>query len=81
MTAPVAAGTAAPPITLSVIVNPNAPASVTNSVTVSGGGETNTANDTASDVTAVFAEIPTLSPLMLMLLAAMLALIALRATK
>ena len=31
----------------------NAPACVTNSVTVSGGGELNTANDTASDPTTI----------------------------
>jgi uncharacterized repeat protein (TIGR01451 family) len=40
---------------LTVIVNvaATAPSSVTNSASVSGGGETNTANDTASDVTIV----------------------------
>ena len=31
----------------------NAPASVTNTATVSGGGDVNTANDTASDVTSI----------------------------
>src|SRR5207253_2313518 len=31
----------------------NAPPSLTNTVTVAGGGETNTANDTASDPTAI----------------------------
>ena len=31
----------------------NAPASVTNEATVSGGGEINTGNDTASNVTAI----------------------------
>ncbi len=31
----------------------NAPASVTNTATVSGGGETNAANNTATDVTAI----------------------------
>ena len=48
-----AAGSAYPAITVTVNVATNAPASVTNAVTVSGGGESNTANDTANDVTAV----------------------------
>jgi uncharacterized repeat protein (TIGR01451 family) len=48
-----AAGGAYPPITLTVNVDPNAAASVTNTATVSGGGETNTGNDTASDITAI----------------------------
>ena len=40
---------------ISVVVNvaANAPASVTNTATVSGGGETNTANNTANDVTII----------------------------
>ena len=42
-----------PAITLTVNVASNAPASVTNIVTVSGGGELNTANDTASDPTTI----------------------------
>jgi len=42
-----------PPITFSVNVAGNAPASVTNVAVVSGGGETNTANDTANDVTTI----------------------------
>src|SRR4029077_6626222 len=46
-------GTSYPTITLTVNVSANAPASITNSVTVSGGGETNTTNDAASDVTAI----------------------------
>ena len=41
------------PITLSVNVAGNAPASVTNTAAVSGGGEFNTANDTANDVTTI----------------------------
>jgi len=41
------------PITLTVNVAPNAPASVTNTVTVSGGGETYTADDTATDPTQI----------------------------
>jgi YVTN family beta-propeller protein len=46
-------GNGYPAITLTVSVAVNAPASVINSVTVSGGGETNLANDTAADTTAV----------------------------
>ncbi|MGB7218689.1 MAG: DUF4038 domain-containing protein [Vicinamibacterales bacterium] len=42
-----------PVITLTVTVASTAPASVTNTASVSGGGETNTANDTATDVTAI----------------------------
>ena len=48
-----AAGASYPPLTLTVNVAANAPASVTNTATVSGGGETNTANDSASDVTTI----------------------------
>ena len=48
-----AAGTSFDPITLTVNVANNAASSVTNSATVSGGGESNTANDTASDVTQI----------------------------
>jgi len=46
-------GAAYPAITLTVTVAANAPASVTNTATVSGGGEVNLANDTANDVTTV----------------------------
>jgi hypothetical protein len=42
-----------PAITVSVNVAANAPSSVTNTATVSGGGEINFANDTARDVTTV----------------------------
>jgi uncharacterized repeat protein (TIGR01451 family) len=42
-----------PPITLTTSVAVNAPTSLINSATVSGGGEVNTANDTASDTTPV----------------------------
>src|SRR5207248_2245016 len=42
-----------PAITLTVSVANNAPASVTNVATVSGGGELNTANDSASDPTII----------------------------
>jgi hypothetical protein len=48
-----AAAASYPPLTLTVNVATNAPASVTNSVTVSGGGELNTANNAASDPTTV----------------------------
>ena len=47
------AGISHPPITLTVNVAGSAPASVTNSVTVSGGGELNRINSTASDTVAV----------------------------
>jgi uncharacterized repeat protein (TIGR01451 family) len=42
-----------PAITLTVTVPANAPASVTNIVAVAGGGELNTANDTAMDPTTI----------------------------
>ena len=48
-----AASSSYPAITLTVNVSNSAAASITNTATVSGGGETNTANDTASDVTTV----------------------------
>ena len=48
-----AAGSSYPAITLTVTVANSAPASVTNSVSVSGGGQTNTANDTATDPTTI----------------------------
>ena len=48
-----AAGSSYPALTLTVSVAANAPASVTNTATVAGGGEVNTANDSASDVTAI----------------------------
>ena len=48
-----AANAAFPPIALSVNVAPNAPLSLTNTATVSGGSETNTANDSASDTVAI----------------------------
>jgi uncharacterized protein (TIGR03437 family) len=49
-----------PTITLTVNVASNAQATVTNTVTVSGGGELNTANDMASDPTTVI-QIPDLT--------------------
>ena len=48
-----AAGASYPAITLTVTVAGNAPASVTNSAAVSGGGQSNTANDTANDLTTI----------------------------
>lgn len=48
-----ASGNSYEPITLTVSVAGNAPGSVINSVTVSGGGEVNTSNDTANDVTTI----------------------------
>ena len=48
-----AASAAYPDITVTVNVASTAPPSVTNKATVSGGGETNTANDTASDPTTI----------------------------
>ena len=47
------AGLAYPSITLNVGVASNAPASVTNSGSVSGGGETNTGNDTSANATTI----------------------------
>jgi uncharacterized repeat protein (TIGR01451 family) len=48
-----AAGSTYPPLTLTVSVAQTMPSSVSNSVTVSGGGELNTANDTATDGTTI----------------------------
>lgn len=48
-----ASGAFYPPITLTVNVAANAPATVTNTASVSGGGDTNAANDSASDPTTV----------------------------
>jgi uncharacterized protein (TIGR03437 family) len=48
-----APGLSYPAITLTVNVAVNAPAAVTNTASVSGGGEINTLNDTASDVTVI----------------------------
>jgi len=42
-----------PPIILKVSVDSNAPASVTNTATVSGGGERNTNNNTANDTVTI----------------------------
>ena len=46
-------GASYPAMTVTVNVASTAPASVTNTATVSGGGQTNTANDSASDVTTI----------------------------
>jgi uncharacterized repeat protein (TIGR01451 family) len=56
-----AAGSNYPAITLTVSVASNAPATVTNAAAVSGGGETNTANDGATDVTTIIPAIPDLT--------------------
>lgn len=56
-----ARGASYPPITLNVSVAPNAPSVVTNFVTVSGGGETNTANDSFSDPSPISAPDLTIS--------------------
>jgi hypothetical protein len=47
------AGSSYPTITLKVNVANNAPSSVTNSATVSGGGDSNTTNNTANDLTQI----------------------------
>jgi len=52
----VAAGASFDPITLTVNVAATAPSSVTNTATVSGGGESNTSNDTATDPTTIVPE-------------------------
>ncbi len=48
-----ALGTAYPAIIVTVSVSSNAPTSVTNMATVSGGGDANSANNTASDITTI----------------------------
>jgi len=48
-----AAGGSYPPLTLTVSVANNSPTSITNTATVAGGGEVNTANDSASDPTTI----------------------------
>ena len=50
-----APGASYPPITLTVAVAVNAPASVTNTAIVFGGGETNPSNNTATDPTTIIA--------------------------
>ena len=56
-----AAAASYPALTLTVTVATTAPASVTNTASVSGGGELNTANNTASDVTAITPPVADLS--------------------
>lgn len=75
------AGSSYPVITLTVDVATNAPSTVTNMASVSGGGETNTSNNTASDPATVdvspdppVAAIPTLSEWGMILVALFLAL-------
>jgi uncharacterized repeat protein (TIGR01451 family) len=53
-----AAAASYPVITVTVTVAINAPASLTNSVTVSGGNQANTTNDTATDPTTITAATP-----------------------
>ncbi len=48
-----AAGTSYPVITVTVAVGQNATAAVSNTVTVGGGSETNTSNDSATDQTTI----------------------------
>jgi len=57
-------GASYPAITLAVDVALDAPSSLTNTATVSGGSDATPANDTANDVTAVtsFADVPTTHP-------------------
>ena len=50
---PLAAGGSYPAITLTVNVAANAPSSVTNVVGVAGGGDSNSGNNSASDLTAI----------------------------
>ena len=50
-----AAGASYPPITITLNVASNAPATVTNVAGVSGGGDSNSANNTASDATTIMA--------------------------
>ena len=48
-----APGASYPLVTITVNVAANAPASVTNTATISGGGDVNTTNNTATDVTTI----------------------------
>ncbi len=50
---PLSSGQSYPPIIVTVNVQPEAPASVTNAVTVSGGGDVNPANNSGTDVTTI----------------------------
>jgi uncharacterized repeat protein (TIGR01451 family) len=53
---PLAGGGQYPPVTITVNVAPNAPASATNVVTASGGGDVNPNNNTANDPTTITPE-------------------------
>jgi hypothetical protein len=53
--------TSSSPITLMVDVDGNAPRSVTNTATVSGGGDNSPANNAASDMTIVDSAVPTVT--------------------
>jgi uncharacterized repeat protein (TIGR01451 family) len=48
-----AAAASYPPVTLTVDVESDAPESVTNTATIAGGGDVNTANNTATDLTQI----------------------------
>jgi hypothetical protein len=50
-------GSSYPAIIVTVNVAANAPTSVSNAATISGGGETNTANDVANDLTSIISPI------------------------
>jgi uncharacterized repeat protein (TIGR01451 family) len=52
---PLGPGLSYPVITLTVNVQPNAPASVTNTATVSASGDVNANNNSASDLTTIIA--------------------------
>ncbi len=56
-TTAVTAGGSAPPLTLTVVVGQSAPASVVNTAAVSGGGESNTANNSGSATTPVTSQV------------------------
>ena len=56
-----AIGASYPAITLTVNVSPTAPASVTNTANVSGGGETNNTNNSANDPTTIDAGVPNIT--------------------
>lgn len=58
-----AAGGSHPAITVTVNVDADAPATVTNTVSISGGGQSNTSNDTAADPTMITAPPPALAAL------------------
>jgi len=67
------AGNSYPDITLVVNVAPDAPASLTNTAAVAGGGESDTTNDNASDPATIAQTIPVLGRGGLALLAMLLA--------